>query len=228
MTREVPGGFSHSVAIVTGGTGGLGRAVTQALLAAKAAGVIATYRSLQEFEDLARTLTTGRERLEDRPVDVTDEAATLGLVADVAARHGRIDILVNTVGGYAGGTALWKASPDVMDRMLSLNLRSGRSLCRAVIPVMLRQGYGSIVNVLAKAAALAMMDSLAADLLGTGIRANSILPSIIDTDPNRRATPSADFSKWPKPDDIARVVLFLYSQEAGVVHVASIPVYGNR
>ncbi|MGH9640338.1 MAG: SDR family oxidoreductase, partial [Bryobacteraceae bacterium] len=75
-----------------------------------------------------------------------------------------------------------------------------------------------------KSAAVAMIDSLAADLKGTNIRANSILPSIIDTEANRRAMPKADFSKWPKPREIARVILFLCSEDAKVIHGASIPV----
>jgi NAD(P)-dependent dehydrogenase (short-subunit alcohol dehydrogenase family) len=111
------------------------------------------------------------------------------------------------------------------------------------VPVMLKQGYGSIVNVASKAAfdhaagaaayaaskaaAIAMMDSLAADLKGTGVRVNSIVPSIIDTEANRKAMPKADFAKWPKPEDIARVILFLCGDEAKVVHGASIPVYGD-
>jgi NAD(P)-dependent dehydrogenase (short-subunit alcohol dehydrogenase family) len=77
-----------------------------------------------------------------------------------------------------------------------------------------------------KAAAIAMLDSLAADLKGTGVRANTILPSIIDTEANRRSMPGADYSKWPRPGEIARVVLFLCSDDAQVVHGASIPVYG--
>jgi NAD(P)-dependent dehydrogenase (short-subunit alcohol dehydrogenase family) len=108
---------------------------------------------------------------------------------------------------------------------------------------MLKQGRGSIVNVAAKAAfdhaagasayaaskaaAVAMLDSLAADVKGTGVRVNTILPSIIDTEANRRAMPSANFAKWPKPRDIARVILFLCSDDAKVIHGASIPVYGD-
>jgi NAD(P)-dependent dehydrogenase (short-subunit alcohol dehydrogenase family) len=71
------------------------------------------------------------------------------------------------------------------------------------------------------------MDSLAAELKGTGVRVNSVLPSIIETEPNRQAMPKADFAKWPKPEDIARVILFLCSDEASVVHGAALPVYGN-
>jgi NAD(P)-dependent dehydrogenase (short-subunit alcohol dehydrogenase family) len=127
--------------------------------------------------------------------------------------------------------------------MLSLNLRSGYALARAALPAMLKQQHGSIVNVAAKAAfdhgagaaayaaskaaAVAMMDSLAADVKGTGVRVNSILPSIIDTATNRRGMPNANFASWPKPDEIAQVILFLCSDNAAVVHGAAIPVYGN-
>ena len=75
-----------------------------------------------------------------------------------------------------------------------------------------------------KAAAVAMIDSLAADLKGTNVRANSILPSIIDTQANRNAMPEADYSKWPKPQDIARVILFVCSDDAKLIHGAAIPV----
>jgi NAD(P)-dependent dehydrogenase (short-subunit alcohol dehydrogenase family) len=131
----------------------------------------------------------------------------------------------------------------VFDRMLQLNLRSGFALSRAAVPAMLKQGHGAIVNVAAKAAvdhaagtsayasskaaAVALMDSLAADLKGTGVRVNSILPSIIDTKANRETMPDSDFSKWPKPEEIAHVILFLCSDEAAVVHGAALPVYGN-
>ena len=77
-----------------------------------------------------------------------------------------------------------------------------------------------------QAAAVAMIDSLPADLIGTGVRVNSVLPSIIDTEANRKAMPGADFTKWPKPEDIARVILFLCSDDAKLIHGAAVPVYG--
>ena len=86
---------------------------------------------------------------------------------------------------------------------------------------------GAAAYAASKAAAVAMIDSLAADLKGTGVRANSVLPSIIDTEANRKAMPKADFAKWPKPEDIARVILFLCSDDARVIHGAAIPVYGD-
>lgn len=89
-------------------------------------------------------------------------------------------------------------------------------------------GAGAAAYAASKAAAVALMDSLAADTIGTGIKVNSILPSIIDTAANRRAMPDADFASWPKPGDIAQVILFLCSDAAKTIHGASIPVYGNN
>jgi NAD(P)-dependent dehydrogenase (short-subunit alcohol dehydrogenase family) len=234
--------FSGKLALVSGGTGGLGRAVTLAFLA-EGARVVVPYFDQKEFDDLKATASEHAAMLEGLSIDVTDEAAVRVFVDGVLAKHGRLDVLVNTVGGYAGGLKLWEMDAKVFDRMLQLNLRSGFALSRAVVPAMLKQGHGAIVNVAAKAAvdhaagasayasskaaAVALMDSLAADLKGTGVRVNSILPSIIDTKVNREAMPDADFSKWPKPEEIARVILFLCSDEAAVVHGAALPVYGN-
>jgi len=224
----------NKTVFVAGGTGGLGRAVTLAF-AEQDANVLVTYRSVQEFDALKPT-----SRIEGIQLDVTDDKAVTAAVDQIVAKHGHIDVLVNAVGGYVGGIKFWEAGSDVMDRMLALNLRSGFVLCHAIVPIMLKQGYGSIVNVAAKAAvdhpagaaayaaskaaAVAMMNSLAADLRGTGVRVNSILPSIIDTEPNRKAMPKADYSKWPKPEEIAKVILFLCSNDPKLIHGASIAV----
>ncbi len=233
--------FAEKVALVAGGTGGLGRAASLAFLSAGAHAIV-TYRSDREFGDLKIGAGANASRLVGRQTDVTDEAAVQQLFAEITAQHGRLDILVNTVGGYAGGDKLWELDTRIFDQMLALNLRSGYVLARAAAKVMLRQGKGAIVNVASrsalvhegglaayaasKAAAVALMDSLAADLKGSGVRVNSILPSIIDTEANRKAMPGAGFAKWPKPEDIARVILFLCSDDARVIHGAAIPVYG--
>jgi NAD(P)-dependent dehydrogenase (short-subunit alcohol dehydrogenase family) len=183
-------------------------------------------------------------RLEGHAVDATDEAAVSRLVDELVARHGGLDAMVNTVGGWAGGAKAWEAGADELDRMVSLNLRPGWVLARAAARAMVPRGRGSIVNVASKAgveptpgaaayaaskaAAIGMIGSLAAELRGTGVRANSVLPSVIDTEPNRKSMPKADFAKWPKPDEIARVILFLCSDDAALVHGAAIPVYGGR
>jgi NAD(P)-dependent dehydrogenase (short-subunit alcohol dehydrogenase family) len=237
------GPFADSVALIAGGTGALGRAITRAFVA-EGATVVVTYRSKEELAELSGNLTGAKGHLEGRHIDVTDGVALADTIKDILAQHARIDILVNTVGGYTGGTPTWQLESAQLERMLELNVRATHALLRAVVPVMLKQARGCIVNVAAKAAlthpagaaayaaskaaALTMMGCLAAELLGTGVRANSILPSTIDTEANRQAMPKADFSKWPKPDDIARVVLFLCSPESQVIHGAEIPVYGDR
>lgn len=230
------------VVIVAGGTGGLGRAVSLAFLN-EGAQVVVTYRKQEEFDALKKLSGGNGLRLEGSDVDVTDEAEVGRLIEGVVQRYGRLDALVNTVGGYAGGVKLWELDTKVFEQMLALNLRSGYALSRAAVRVMLKQRSGAIVNVAAKAAidhgagaaayaaskaaAVAMMDSLAEDSKGTGIRVNSILPSIIDTEANRKAMPKADFAKWPKPEDIARVIVFLCSDDAKVIHGAAVPVFGN-
>ncbi len=234
--------FTGKVVLVAGGTGGLGRAVTLAFLE-HGAQVAVTWRHEAEFTSLSSAAGDAASRLAGFNVDVTDARATAALVEQILARFGRLDVLVNTVGGYAGGIPLWQLEPETLERMLGLNLLATYALARAVAPVLIARKSGSIVNVAAKAAwdhaagasayaaskaaSLALIDSLAADLLGTGVRVNSILPSIIDTAANRSAMPNADFSKWPKPEDIAKVVLFLASDEARVIHGASVPVFGN-
>jgi len=236
--------FSGKIILIAGGTGGLGKAVSRAFLEEEAS-VIVTYRNPAEFaalETLAHA--AGTNSLEGHAVDVTDESATGALIDGIVAKYGRLDAMVNTVGAYAGGVKLWEMDTKVFDRMLALNLRSGLLLSRAVIPAMLKAGRGAIVNVASKAAfdhaagnaayaaskagAVAMMDSLAQELKGTGVRVNSILPDIIDTEANRKAMPGADFAKWPKPQDIARVILFLCSDEAKVIHGAALQVYGDN
>ena len=235
--------FEGKVVLVAGGTGGLGRAVTLAFLE-EGAKVVATYREREELDALKITAGVNTARLDGVAVDVTDEAAVRQLTEKIVGKYRRLDAMVNTVGGYAGGTKLWELETKVFEQMLALNLRSGYALARAAVRAMLKEGHGAIVNVAAKAAvdhaggaaayaasksaAVALLDSLAEDLKGSCVRVNTILPSIIDTEANRKAMPKADFAKWPRPEEIARVILFLCSDDARVIHGAAIPVYGDR
>jgi NAD(P)-dependent dehydrogenase (short-subunit alcohol dehydrogenase family) len=171
--------FLGQVVLIAGGTGGLGQAVSLAFLQ-EGAKVTVTYRNQEEFTALKSAAGASAASLTGHDVDATDEAAARQLVGNALAANGRLDAMVNTVGAYAGGLKLWEMDTKVFDRMLALNLRSGYALSRAAIPAMLQQGRGAIVNVAAKAAfdhaagaaayaaskaaALAMMDSLAADL----------------------------------------------------------------
>ena len=234
--------FEGKVVLLAGGTGGLGRAVTLAFLE-EGAKVVVTYRKQEELDALKIAAGVDTAQLDGVAVDVTDEPAVRRLIEKIVGKYRRLDAMVNTVGGYAGGTKLWELETKVFEQMLALNLRSGYALSRAAVRAMLKEGHGAIVNVASKAAvdhaggaaayaasksaAVALLDSLAEDLKGSGVRVNTILPSIIDTEVNRKAMPKADFTKWPKPEEIARVILFLCSDDAKVIRGAAIPVYGD-
>jgi NAD(P)-dependent dehydrogenase (short-subunit alcohol dehydrogenase family) len=234
--------FTEKIVIVAGGTGALGRAVARAFLDAGAR-VVVTYQRPEEFDALAAQAGEGAARLDGRSVDAGDEGAARQFVESVVEKYARLDVLVNAIGGFAGGPRLWETDAKTYGQMLALNLQPGFALVRAAVPVMLRQKRGAIVNVASKAAlghaagaavyaaskaaAVALHDSLAEEVKGTGVRVNSVLPSIIDTGANRKAMPTADFSKWPKPEEIARVILFLASDDARLINGAAIPVYGE-
>src|SRR5690349_6814788 len=196
--------FSDQVVLIAGGTGGLGRAVSLAFLS-EGAHVVVSYKIPEEYAALEQAAGAAVSRLEGHDVDVTDEAAASQLAKAVQVKHGRIDALVNAVGGFAGGASLWEQHAEAFERMLSLNLRSGYALSRAIVPIMLEQHRGAIVSVAAKsgldhpagaaayaaskAAAIGLMNALAQELKGSGLRVNSVLPSIIDTPANRQAMP---------------------------------------
>ena len=130
--------FSDKIVLVAGGTGGLGNAVTRAFLE-EGAKVAVTYRKEEEFTALKQAAGAKADALEGAVIDVTDERATSEFAGRILSRHGRVDVLVNTVGGFAGGVKLWELETKVFDAMLSLNLRSGYALARAVVPAMLAQ-----------------------------------------------------------------------------------------
>jgi NAD(P)-dependent dehydrogenase (short-subunit alcohol dehydrogenase family) len=231
--------FKGQVILVTGGTGALGSAVARAFLQ-EGAEVVVTYRTPREFEALQGTVAADRTRLQGHQVDVTHEPDMLRVAAAIEAQSHRLDVLVNTAGGYSGGVKLWEAEGASLDRMLDLNLRSAFVSSRSILPILLKQGRGCIVNVAAKAAvdqpggsgayvaakaaAVALMHSLAMDLKETAIRVNSVLPNIIDTEANRRDMPRANFAAWTKPEEIARVILFLCTPDAKAIQGAAIPV----
>ena len=143
--------FASKIVLIVGGTGGLGRAVSLAFLG-ELAHVIVTYQREDEYVALKNASGARGSSLEGHKVDTTDETAVRQFVAKVLADHGRLDVLVNAVGGYAGGTPLWELDSKVFEQMLTLNLRCMFVLSRVVVPVMLKQGNGAIVSVASKAA----------------------------------------------------------------------------
>jgi NAD(P)-dependent dehydrogenase (short-subunit alcohol dehydrogenase family) len=222
-----------SVIFLTGATGGLGRTVTDRMLHAGAR-VCATYH---------REAPPAVERLEAIQADVTDAAGVARAVETAVARAGRIDALVNLVGGWAGGPLVHETDDATWRRMLDLNLNSAFLLSRAVLPQLLRQGAGRLVHVgsraaadafpgaaayiVAKAGVVALTRAIATEVAGRGITANVILPGTIDTPANRAANPTADCRQWVRPEALAETILFLLSDAAREINGAVIPVYGS-
>jgi len=175
-------------------------------------------------------------------VDLTDEGAVQGVVDETIRRFGRIDVLVNAAGGYSGGTPLHETPLDAWDRMLDVNVRTVYVVSRAVVPAMLRQRSGKIVNVsaraalqagakmgpysAAKSAVLRLTEAMSAELKASGIHVNCVMPSTIDTPENRQSLPKSDPSRWVTPEALADAILFLASDAARAIHGAAIPVYG--
>ena len=226
------GALEGRAAIVTGGTGALGRQVTRLFLDA-GADVTVTYRDPGERDALAALLPDHlRERLHAAAADVTEAASVRDLVASVTARAGRLDVLVNVVGGFAPGDLL-ATDEAAWDRMLTLNLKTAYLCCRAALPALIAAGGGRIVNVgsrsvvpptggfiaytVSKSAVLALTLALAHEARPHRVTVNAVLPSTMDTDANRRAMPGADVSKWVKPESVAQAILFLASPAAADV-----------
>ena len=130
--------FKDKVALIAGGTGALGREIAAAFLAAGAR-VAVTYRLREEFDGLLAAAPPAQAtQLSGIATDVTDAKAAAAVVEELVAEHGRLDVLVNAVGGYAGGKNVWAENLATYDRMMALNLESGFALVRAVVPIMRR------------------------------------------------------------------------------------------
>lgn len=222
----------HGV-LVAGGTGALGGAVLRELLDAGHP-VTATWVVERERERVQEEEGLSLVRADLFDPDAVDEAVRG--VSDLGA-------VVNLVGGFSAGPRVHETDPDEWERMLALNLRPGFLLARAAMPRLIERGGGAYVGVsarpalrpfpgaaayvTAKAAVLAFVQALDADYRADGIRANAILPSVIDTPANRAAEPDADYSKWVQPAEIAKVIRFLVSDDCSVTSGGAIPVYGR-
>lgn len=235
--------LNSKVAIITGATGNLGQAVASTFRQAGARCALVA-RGAKRLSQLYPDAMVGKDLLAVADIDLANPIDTERLADTVAAHFGRIDVLVNTAGGFAGGRPVHAAGLDVWEQMFRINLNTALNACRAVVPRLLAQGSGGrIVNVgaraalsgvatlgpycAAKSALLRLTETLAAELREHGITVNSVLPGTIDTPQNRKDMPGADFSKWVTPQAIADVIAFLASDAAGAVSGAALPVYGR-
>src|SRR5579864_5099605 len=227
--------MTAKTALVTGANGGLGIHVTQAFLEAGYAVIGLAPKILQS--DINHPNFTPLPAALDS-LDAANKAAE-----SVIARFGKIDVLVHTVGGFAGGQTVADTDDATFQRMFEMNLNSTFHMLRAVIPHMRKAGAGRIIAIgsraaedpgpavgsysASKAALVSLMRTVALENKDAGITANVILPGTIDTPANRRAMPGADTTQWVKPTTIASLIVWLASDAAKDVTGAAIPVYGR-
>jgi NAD(P)-dependent dehydrogenase (short-subunit alcohol dehydrogenase family) len=234
--------FQHRVAFVTGGTGALGSSVALDLLKSGAR-VAVTYRSDKEWAALEARAGEHRSNLTGAQIDLEQPQDVERLVASLLTNWQRIDYLVAVAGGFAAGKS-FETDEETWDHMLKLNLGSLISCLRSIVPVMIRQNFGRIVTVssgsilrgggagiaayaVSKGAVRQLSEILADELKAYDIHVHCILPGTMDTETNRLAMPKADFSKWVKTEEVARVVRFLLSDDARPVRSVVVPVLGS-
>jgi NAD(P)-dependent dehydrogenase (short-subunit alcohol dehydrogenase family) len=227
--------MAERTVLISGGTGGLGAAVVHTFVT-DGWRVVAPVRP-----GTADRLPAGAAPVE---ADLTAPEDVRAAVAVAAGEAGApLRAVVNLVGGYAAGGLVHETPVDDFEAVLRVNLRPTYLLTAAALPHLVDAGGGSVVCVssraalapfpgaagyaTAKAAVLAFANAVAVEYRKHGVRANTVLPSIIDTPANRAAQPDADHSRWVTPDEIARVVRFLAGDDSAPTSGATVPVYGR-
>ncbi len=234
--------FKAHTVIVTGGRGALGSEVVRLFLSAGARVAIPVRPGSRVTEQSTVPLTESMVPFEWE-CDVANERDVGGFVAAVRRTYGDPDILVHAAGGYTGGKRVDETTADLWDNMLSLNLRSAFLFVREVLPPMRERGAGRIVFISAitalrpsalnaayavsKRGILTLMEVVAEEVKGTGVTANAVAPSIMDTPANRAAMPKADTGRWLTTAEVAATVLYLCSQDARGINGATIPLRGG-
>jgi len=241
--------FSNKVIVITGGTGALGRVLTKSFLKYNSKTMVVTYRSEKEMLELKAELGNLLEQplnisttIEFTKVDVTRDDETKRSISNIIERHGQIHVLINVVGSYIGGKSVTQLDESEWDKMITINLKSAFLISKHVIPVMMANNYGKLVHIASKtglmsngydsayaaskAGLIRFVESAYQEVKKSNININCILPTILDTESNRKEMPNADFSKWIKLEDLSKVILFLSSDDSKIINGAAIPAYG--
>lgn len=229
--------FSKKVVFIAGGTGALGRMLVKKFIDS---GAVTLSSFLNEKE--AEKLKMENPKVELIKLDMLLEEQLLKTIPQLVRRFGTIDILVNVVGGYLGGKSVIDLAETEWDAMMNLNLKSAFLISKHVIPVMKSGNGGNIIHIssrsgqkseggdsayaASKAGLIRFVESAAQEFKDSNININCVLPTVIDTEANRKAMPHADFSKWLSTEDLANTILFLCSSGGRVINGSAIPTYG--
>lgn len=230
--------FQDRTVVITGAAGNLGRAVADAFAGRGANLVLVDLKN----EALQRVFGAGDSRRLLAAANLLDQAQLDAMAMQAVERFGRIDVLANLAGGFRMGEPVHATTDTTWKFLLDINAGTLLHAVRAVVPRMLAQGGGRIVNVgayaaqkgaaqmgayiAAKSAVIRLTETLAAELRDKKINVNCVLPTIIDTPENRAAMPDADPGRWVAPADLASVIVFLASDDARAIHGAALPVTG--
>lgn len=231
--------FHDQVAVVTGAAGNLGSTVAELFHHAGAKLALVDI----SLDRLQRISWQDEENTGLFETDLTDVDQVNTSVNRIRKRFQHIDILANIAGGFRMGPPVHETPVQDWDFMLDMNAKSVFLMCRAVLPLMLENGAGKIVNVAARAAVegkarmapycvsksavITLTQSLAAECKHKNININCILPGTIDTPQNRADMPDSDFSKWVPTEQLASEILHLCSDQAKGISGAAVPVYGK-
>jgi NAD(P)-dependent dehydrogenase (short-subunit alcohol dehydrogenase family) len=240
--------YKDKIAIVTGGTGALGRVIVN-LFASEGMKVYVPTQTIDNFRNIFDN--SGAEEVNEFKLrkifglqcDAANEASVKNFIDDVLKREGRIDYLVNTVGGYHPKKNVVDMESELVDKMFELNFKTAFYFCRNVLKNMLDNNFGRIAAIgampaveisagrlaytVSKSGVVNLIQTIAEETKENNITANVIIPSVIDTPANRQSMPKADFAKWVKPEDIAGTILFLFSDEANSFRGNVIKMFGK-
>ncbi len=232
-------GLKGKIALVTGGTGALGSVIAERFVLEDMT-VAVSYFSDEKPKQLAGTL---RERGFFVKSNVTVEEDVERLFTAIVDKLGRVDIVVNTVGGFLSKKQLTDISVDEWDRMMTINLKSAFLCTREALRRMKGQSYGRIVNMsamvglhpspgrtayaISKSGVSLLTEIVAQEVKGTGITINAVAPSIIKTRTNLASMPKENSSAWVKPEEIADAICYLCSDSAGAITGTTLKAYGG-
>ncbi len=241
--------YKDKIAIVTGGTGALGKKIVEKFVDEDMK-VYVPSESIEKFRALfdnsESTIDGGSFKLRKiycLHCDALDENNVQEFVSDVLKREGRIDFLVNTIGGYHTKKNIVDMDSELIEKMLNLNFKSTFYFCKYILKSMIEKNYGRITAIgampavettpgklaysISKSNVVNLIQTIAEETKEYNITANAVIPSIIDTPANRQSMPNDDFSKWVKPEDIAETILFLLSDAAKSFRGNIIKMYGK-